>query len=166
MKNSRQQYNSVMQKRKIPAILFLFIFLLASCSPAQQATAEPPQFVTPLAASTSPACVNFTSVPAPGPETPSLFPPITSADHIIGPQNAIVNIIVYGDLQNTTSGLFSGVMNRLLEENPNDIRFVSRIFPLDTGSLRSHPAMKMPKSRTTAMNIKGDFMVTSLKGGG
>jgi cyclophilin family peptidyl-prolyl cis-trans isomerase len=37
---------------------------------------------------------------------------------------------VYGDLQNTTSGLFSGVMNRLLEQHPDDLRFVSRIFPL------------------------------------
>ncbi|HEY5731276.1 MAG TPA: peptidylprolyl isomerase, partial [Anaerolineales bacterium] len=100
------------------------------CSPTQQPAVVATSVVTPLAVSTSPACVNFTSVPTPGPETPSLFPPITSADHAQGPEDAPVTILVYGDLQNTTSGLFSGVINRLLEENPNKIRYVSRIFPL------------------------------------
>jgi cyclophilin family peptidyl-prolyl cis-trans isomerase len=47
-----------------------------------------------------------------------------------GPANAPVTILMYGDLQNETSGWFSAVANRLLDENPNDIRFVSRIFPL------------------------------------
>jgi len=41
-----------------------------------------------------------------------------------------VTILVYGDLQNKTSGLFNGIVNRLLDENPDDIRFASRIFPL------------------------------------
>jgi len=38
--------------------------------------------------------------------------------------------MVYSDLQDTTSGLFAGVMNRLLSQHPNDVRLVSRIFPL------------------------------------
>jgi cyclophilin family peptidyl-prolyl cis-trans isomerase len=38
--------------------------------------------------------------------------------------------MVYGDLQNQTSGWFSAVVNRLLKENPNIVRYVSRIFPL------------------------------------
>jgi cyclophilin family peptidyl-prolyl cis-trans isomerase len=37
---------------------------------------------------------------------------------------------VYGDLQNTASGWFSAVAKQLYDENPNEIRFVSRIFPL------------------------------------
>jgi len=44
--------------------------------------------------------------------------------------DAPVTILVYGDLQNETSGWFSSVVNRLLDENKNDIRFVSRVFPL------------------------------------
>jgi len=38
--------------------------------------------------------------------------------------------MVYGDLQNQSSEWFSGVVNRLLDENPNQIRFISRVFPL------------------------------------
>jgi cyclophilin family peptidyl-prolyl cis-trans isomerase/protein-disulfide isomerase len=115
---------------KITNLRFLFIFFLAACAPTQQPAAEVTPAVTPLAVPTSPSCINFTSIPTPGPETPSLFPPITNADHIRGPEDVAVTVLVYGDLQNTASGQFSGVMGRLLEENPNDIRFVSRIFPL------------------------------------
>lgn len=42
----------------------------------------------------------------------------------------MVTIMVYSDLQDSTSGLFAGVMNRLLAQYPNDVRLVSRIFPL------------------------------------
>lgn len=38
--------------------------------------------------------------------------------------------MVYGDLQDGTSGLFDSVVNRLLAEYPEDVLFVSRIFPL------------------------------------
>ena len=47
-----------------------------------------------------------------------------------GPKDASVTIMVYGDLQNETSGLFSKVVNRLQTEYLNDVLFVSRIFPL------------------------------------
>jgi cyclophilin family peptidyl-prolyl cis-trans isomerase len=38
--------------------------------------------------------------------------------------------MVYADLQDATSGAFVGVVNRLLEKYPDNIRFISRIFPL------------------------------------
>jgi cyclophilin family peptidyl-prolyl cis-trans isomerase len=60
----------------------------------------------------------------------STFPAITSADHVLGPEHAPVTIIVYGDLQTELSGQLSQVVNRLVDENPNKVRYVSRIFPL------------------------------------
>ena len=38
--------------------------------------------------------------------------------------------MAYSDYQDVRSGLFEEVLNRLLEEHPNDLRVVSRIFPL------------------------------------
>jgi len=38
--------------------------------------------------------------------------------------------MAYSDYQDLRSGLFEEVTNRLLEEHPNDVRVVSRIFPL------------------------------------
>ena len=38
--------------------------------------------------------------------------------------------MAYSDYQDVRSGLFEEVVNRLLEEHPNDLRVVSRIFPL------------------------------------
>ncbi|HSM70107.1 MAG TPA: hypothetical protein VK851_01060, partial [Anaerolineales bacterium] len=124
MNNYKKRYNNKL------TIFILLAVIMTACNSTPTAVTEPTPVVTPLIAPTSPACINFTSAPTPGPESPSLFPPITNADHIRGPQDATVTILVYGDLQNRTSGLFSGVMNRLLEEHPDDLRFVSRIFPL------------------------------------
>jgi cyclophilin family peptidyl-prolyl cis-trans isomerase len=47
-----------------------------------------------------------------------------------GADNPFVTIIAYGDLQDATSALFAGVMQRILAEYPQEVRFVSRIFPL------------------------------------
>ena len=111
----------------------VFFALLVSCaSPATQIaqSPEPNPTVTSIAGVTSAPCTSFAAVPTPGPDTPSLFPPITVSDHTRGPEDAIVTIMVYGDLQDSTSGLFDQVVNRLLAEHPNDLRFVSRVFPL------------------------------------
>lgn len=47
-----------------------------------------------------------------------------------GAQNPSVTITEYSDYQDLRSGLFAEVVDRLLEEYPNDVRVVSRIFPL------------------------------------
>jgi cyclophilin family peptidyl-prolyl cis-trans isomerase/protein-disulfide isomerase len=109
---------------------FLFLVSIASCTTTPTATAQANPTVTSIARSTASPCTSFSAAPTPGPDAPSLFPPITDADHVRGPQDAIVTIMVYGDLQDGTSGLFAGVVNRLLSEYPEDVRFISRIFPL------------------------------------
>ena len=47
-----------------------------------------------------------------------------------GAENPIITIMAYSDYQDLRSGLFEEVTNRLLEEHPDDVRVVSRIFPL------------------------------------
>src|SRR5512134_188627 len=95
-----------------------FFLLFSSCTPSVTEIPEANPTVTSIArqATTTSPCTSFSAVPTPGPDTPSLFPPITESDHTRGPENAIVTIMVYGDLQDGTSGLFAEVVNRLLVE--------------------------------------------------
>ena len=120
-----------MKLKTFLTITFMLLFSVASCNSTQQPVVEASPAATHFAViPTSISCTNFSAAPTPGPESPSLFPPVTEADHVLGSADAAVTILFYGDLQNGSSGLFSQVMDRLLEEDSKDIRFVSRIFPL------------------------------------
>jgi cyclophilin family peptidyl-prolyl cis-trans isomerase/protein-disulfide isomerase len=68
--------------------------------------------------------------PTPGSETPSLFPPESDADHVRGAEDPLFTITEYSDYQDPRSGLLAEALNRLLEEHPEEVRVVSRIFPL------------------------------------
>jgi len=121
-----------MQKFKNIIILSSIILMISSCASPSTPVGEIPTIrptVTSIPKLSSP-CTTLSAVPTPGPDTPSIFPPITPSDHSRGPKEAIVTIMVYGDLQDGTSGSFAGIVNRLQAEHPNGIRFVSRIFPL------------------------------------
>lgn len=119
-----------MRYNKFIICAFIFHISFVSCSSPATQPAEINPTVTRIGIPTSQSCTSFAAVPTAGPESPSLFPPITEADHIRGGDNPLVTILEYGDLQNETSANFSSVVNRLLKENPETIRFVSRIFPL------------------------------------
>lgn len=47
-----------------------------------------------------------------------------------GAENPSITITEYSDYQDLRSGLFAEVVDQLLEEYPNDVRVVSRVFPL------------------------------------
>ena len=53
-------------------------------------------------------------------------------DHIRGAQNPLITITEYSDYQDLRSGLLAQALNRLLDENSENVRVVSRIFPLVT----------------------------------
>ncbi len=110
----------------------LFAALLAgacTAAPVTNIPAFPEPTVTPLVQA-APPCNAITVAPTPAADEPSLIPPVGKDDHIRGADNPSVTIIVYGDLQDATSALFAGVMQRILQEHPQEVRFVSRIFPL------------------------------------
>jgi len=121
-----------MHRIKLIILSFLFVFAFASCkaTPTPTEVAQLKPTVTRIANAEPSPCTSFANVPTPEvTEAPSLFPPISSTDHIFGPADAAVTIMVYGDLQYPNSGTFAGVVNKLLEEHPGEIRYVSRIFP-------------------------------------
>lgn len=111
-------------------VSFLVLFLLASCAAAPAATAQASPTVTPLAQAAPPPCNSIAAAPTPAADAPSLIPPVSAGDHVRGAENAAVTILVYGDLQDGTSALFNAVMQRLIADYPNEVRHVSRVFPL------------------------------------
>lgn len=126
----QRSINKMRQPKTSLVASFLFLLLISSCTPTPTATAQANPTVTSIARATSSSCTSISAAPTPGPDAPSLFPPITATDHVRGARDAVVTIMVYGDLQDGNSGLFDLVVNRLLEAYPEDVRFISRIFPL------------------------------------
>jgi cyclophilin family peptidyl-prolyl cis-trans isomerase/protein-disulfide isomerase len=59
-----------------------------------------------------------------------MFPPISDKDHVRGAVNPVFTVMEYVDYQDPRSALFSEVANQLAEEHPDEVRVVSRIFPL------------------------------------
>ena len=120
-------------KKSVIKILsfFLFIFLITACSPTTAPTpstnfALPTNIIVP----TQPACTSITSEPTPGPETASIFPPITDADFKRGPDDALITIMDYSDYQDPGSGELARATKQLYDENPKTIRIVSRPYPI------------------------------------
>lgn len=70
--------------------------------------------------------------PTPGAETPSLFPPESEADRVRGADDPLLTITEYSDYQDLRSGLLAEALDKLLKENPGEVRVVSRLFPLMT----------------------------------
>jgi len=57
--------------------------------------------------------------------------PVTDQDHVRGPANAKVTIVEYSDLECPFCKQFHPVMQQLVKEHPNDVRWVYRHFPLE-----------------------------------
>jgi len=116
--------------RKFPIIMLTFTLLLAACVPAATTPATPlsPASVTntPLL----PECRLVNLKPTPGPEVPSLFPPISEDDHVLGPADASVTVLEYADFQCPTCAGLAPVLALLGIEYPQDFRLVFRHFPL------------------------------------
>ena len=112
---------------------FSFLFLSLTLSACSNAPAAPintltatPNIIIP----TPPSCTEIITEPTPGPDTPSVFPPESKADRARGATKPIVTIVDYNDYQDLKSGLFEEQLNQLLKEHPEDVRVVSRVFPL------------------------------------
>jgi len=120
--------------RKFSAFFFplsIILFLLISaCATAPASPTTAAQTAPNIIIPTPPSCATILTEPTPGPEEPSIFPPEDKTDHVRGAEHPFVTIMEYSDYQDLRSGLFEEVVTQLLEEHPNDVRVVSRIFPL------------------------------------
>ena len=121
-----------MQKVFLSSI-FVIIFLLTACTPAvspatPSAVPTAPTIIIPTPPPTKPACSTINLEPTPGPETPSLFSPVSTADYSRGPEDAAVTILIYNDFQCTDCN-YLPLSQLLFENHPKDIRIVYRYYP-------------------------------------
>ena len=114
---------------KFLSCLLLLLFLSACSTPSAPASVGTAP-VIPSIIPTQPVCTAIQVAPTPGSDTPSLFAPESQTDHVRGAKNPIATITEYSDYQDIRSGLLAKVIDQLLEEHPDELRVVSRIFPL------------------------------------
>ncbi len=116
------------------SLFTILIILTASCStPAPTgpiATPSIPPDINIIFPTEPPPCTTITTAPTPKPEESTIFPPESADDHVRGAQEPAVTIMEYTDYQDSRSGLFAQVVSQLLSEHPDDVRVISRVFPL------------------------------------
>jgi cyclophilin family peptidyl-prolyl cis-trans isomerase/protein-disulfide isomerase len=104
--------------------------LLIACSPSPATPISTSPAIPSLIIPTPPACTALKVEPTPGAETPSVFAPESETDHVRGAKHPVVTITEYSDYQDPRSGLFAKVLDQLLAQHPEEVRVVSRVFPL------------------------------------
>lgn len=111
---------------------FLLLLTLSSCvTPPATPPLGPTATATPkIIIPTPPSCTDIVTAPTPGPDVPSVFPPISVTDRVRGAKEPTLTILDYSDYQDPRSALFADVVDQLLAEHPNDVQAVTRIFPL------------------------------------
>lgn len=104
------------------------LIIISSCATPPASNANPT--ASSLVIPTPPSCTTLTVEPTPGPESPSLFPAEGESDFVLGSENPAITLTTYVDYQDPRSKAFVDTINRLLIENPDDVRVIQRIYPL------------------------------------
>lgn len=83
----------------------------------------------------------------------SLRPPVSEEDHIQGDNNAIIELVEYGDYQCPHCGRAYPIVRRLQDKLGNKMKFVFRNFPL----AKIHPEATMAAVSTEAAALQGRY---------
>jgi protein-disulfide isomerase len=83
----------------------------------------------------------------------ALTPPVNEQDHSLGPDEAPVTLVEYGDFECEHCGEAHGVIKEVLAAREGDIRFVFRNFPLT----QSHPHAQQAAEAAEAAAAQGAF---------
>jgi len=87
-------------RHKISIFFIPVILLLAACgteSPTSASTVFPT--FTPIPPLTEGLCQKINVEPTPDAKDSSLFPPVNEIDYAVGPKDAVMTIVEYGDFQ-------------------------------------------------------------------
>ncbi len=129
---------------KTTSFLLFLLILLAACSPAAAPSATAPAITTEAVPGEYTGCTAVNIPPTPGAEAASIFPPVSADDHVAGPADAAVTMIIYSDFQCPSCAVFAGILEQLLTDHPADMRLVFRHLPLtayyDKSSLAARAA--------------------------
>ena len=137
-------------QKSIFSFIFITLFLLAGCAavdspthPTPSAIPAEPTIIIPTPLPTKPACTSLELEPTPGPDAPSLFPPVSTEDYIRGSDNAAVTLVIYNDFQCTDCN-YLPLSQELFETYPDDVRIIYRYYPyaaiFDKGELAARAA--------------------------
>jgi cyclophilin family peptidyl-prolyl cis-trans isomerase/protein-disulfide isomerase len=112
-------------------LIIVLSSLLASCGSAPVGVAGGPTagLPTPIN-SPRPACVRVEAEPTPNATVESLFPPVTSSDHVLGPEDAATTVTVYSDFQCVACAQLAAALRQLVDQSNGQVRVVFRPFPL------------------------------------
>jgi protein-disulfide isomerase len=81
----------------------------------------------------------------------TLTPPVGPDDHFLGPADAAVTLVQYGDYQCPRCGQAFGVLQQVLDELGDRVRFVFRNFPL----VDVHPDARLAAEAAEAVAVHG-----------
>lgn len=84
---------------------------------------------------------------------PSLFPVVSSQEHIKGPADAYLTIVSYSDFQCPACAQFAILLAQIQQKHPQDIRLVYRPFPLITTNNKAALSVQAAE----AANLQGKF---------
>lgn len=85
--------------------------------------------------------------------TPTLSPPVGGRDHVVGPRNAPVTLVEYGDYECPYCGAAHPIVKEVRRRLGNDLRFAFRHFPLT----RVHPHAEHAAEAAEAAGAQGQF---------
>jgi protein-disulfide isomerase len=86
-------------------------------------------------------------------DTPTLTPPVSKRDHLIGPAAAPVTLVEYGDYECPHCGMAHPIVTEIRRQLAHDLRFVFRHFPL----ARLHPHAERAAEAAEAAGAQGRF---------
>ncbi len=118
-------------------IFIVFISLLAACTPSAgmnaAVTATTARTATPRGPQVKVGeCSNVVVKPTPDENVQSIFPKVNEQDHVDGPADAAMTVIVYNDFQCPNCPPLQAVMKDLKAKYGDQLRLVFRHFPLMT----------------------------------
>jgi len=140
-----------MRRLLIPVLLPAII--LAACSSAQPAASNTPTADLFPSPTPPPSCVAVNVKPTPGPQQPSLFPPVSADDWTQGPAGAVVTMLVYSDFQCPSCADLAKILGQLENEHPDDLRLVFRYFPVTS----DHDKAALSAQAAEAAGLQGKF---------
>ncbi len=134
--------------QKLFLSIIIGISFIAACTSAESpvtpsAVPTEPTIMIPTSPPAVPACKSLDLQPTPGPDAPSLFPPVQSDDYVRGSEDAAVTLVIYNDFQCTDCN-YLPLSQKLFEDYPDDVRIIYRYYPFtaifDKGELAARAA--------------------------
>jgi cyclophilin family peptidyl-prolyl cis-trans isomerase/protein-disulfide isomerase len=121
--------------------------------PATPTTLPTPTSPPPTESVSLPGCTVISPLPTPGPTEASRFAPVSDADWILGPSDAVITLLEYCDFQTPGCTSMAITMVLLIDEFPGEVRVVYRHFPL----MSVHDKAALAMQAAEAAGAQGKF---------